>query len=861
MKYFISLLFLINYSYAQVDQLKWHLDAANQELQIEVDDLHTETLIVNSIMDIGLKEAKAIAPLREIKIAVIDGGIDFTHPQISPYLDYKTSECFDKNTIPSMENDNDGNGYKNDCLGWNFANNTNNVDDNDGHGTHVTGLITDFFKEAPKNLKILPLKIFSGNTDTKPLALKLEQAFSYALSEDVNIIHLSLGWPESLMNYKLEKIINKVIDKGITIIAAAGNSKQRADIYPCKIKSVICIGALRANGNIASFSNYGSQVDFLLAGEKILSTIPMSQQPLYIPIKGYDYKNGTSQAAPIFTGAFAYLLSTNMSLSNDQAYARFIATANTSKFGLRGNINLFNAINVKEAPSIIPNLKGLNTLIAKNNKYEFSIDFENISDKTIDGHAYKIKCVDYDFIKEINLQPFGLITNTFSIPATKKETIKCFLNINEQEYSFSFKVLKNLPSPEFTFEMDSSNRYISKGRNITNSRLRTIEGFNKSIQEPLYLFRNQKEIEVYKLNTKIGTLNPNKGCRTLRVLQNKFNNTEEAFILHESICNDEFLTYHFYNLSLDPLFEPIKFIPKLTIVNYKTLTIDLIDNLPVFRFLNMGTDIENSNPWDTSNSSQRKGHFFELKVSEDNSSELYLHERTLDNFNKWFDELNYRFTPQHSIILRDQNSLLVSIDNTKYWVDINTMKLEYSNLEHLLLGNDSLTTLNESGSNILQALITPYDYRGSIINGVTLRYHNQDLRDPLSKIIGIKEVPSGFIAYIQSFYHLHSVSFNKVGDIISVRKKIIERFDFLKGDELSSLVYSFQGSEEFTVYLDGSHIHTQYIDILKKHKTSYKIPKNCVTQLPIKLKNQHYLVLACIIDKKQLLSLIPFNTL
>jgi subtilisin family serine protease len=124
----------------------------------------------------------------------------------------------------------------------------------------------------------------------------------------------------------------------IVIVAAAGNSSQRATIYPCQMEGVICVGAMRANGEIARFSNWGSQVDIYAPGEKILSTIPYQVTPLHLSRKGYDYKNGTSQAAPLYyclSRPFEVCLSRRKA---DEIYSRLMLGADQleSGQGVRG---------------------------------------------------------------------------------------------------------------------------------------------------------------------------------------------------------------------------------------------------------------------------------------------------------------------------------------------------------------------------------------------------------------------------------------------------------------------------------------------------------------------------------------------
>ncbi|WP_243292140.1 S8 family peptidase [Bacillus sp. FJAT-47783] len=220
-------------------------------------------------------------------IAVIDSGVDKTHPAL-------------KNSIFD---------------GYNFTNDDNGkpniYNDYNGHGTHVAGIISSNNSKqgimgiAPKS-KLLILKVIdkqgSGNYNC------LINAINYAINwegpkgEKVNVINMSLGGTEP--NEELHKVIKEARSRGIVLIAAAGNngdgdSKTFEIVYPGFYEEVIQVGSIKKNGSPSSFSNTNVNLDFVAPGENIMSTHLNGK---------YVKLSGTSMAAPFVSGAVALIL-------------------------------------------------------------------------------------------------------------------------------------------------------------------------------------------------------------------------------------------------------------------------------------------------------------------------------------------------------------------------------------------------------------------------------------------------------------------------------------------------------------------------------------------------------------------------
>ncbi len=217
-----------------------------------------------------------------ITVAVIDSGIDVTHEDL-------------KNRI--------------DDDGYNFILDSNEVYDLNGHGTAVSGVIAAKTNNSigisgvvgALDVKILPLQ----TADYKGVSYLSDvlNAINYAIEKEVDVINLSLG--SNTYSDIENEMIQKAINKGIIVIAAAGNNGNSSYVYPASYNNVISVGSTSRDGTLSSFSNSNDKVDFLAPGEKI-----------YVASKNnsYAYVDGTSFSSPIVSGIVAALLAIEPSL-------------------------------------------------------------------------------------------------------------------------------------------------------------------------------------------------------------------------------------------------------------------------------------------------------------------------------------------------------------------------------------------------------------------------------------------------------------------------------------------------------------------------------------------------------------------
>lgn len=247
-------------------------------------------------------------------VAVIDTGVDYNHEDLAGNIWTNEDE------IPANGIDDDNNGYIDDVRGWDFVDKGGyncasgedcSGEDNDpldinGHGTHVAGIIAAVQNNnkgisgiAPEAL-IMPLK--AGYSTGRSGFLKTSdilEAITYAVNNNADVINMSFAGAELVV---LEDILNFAFDLGVVCVAAAGNSSSSTVTYPAGLPSVIAVGAVDSQNYKAYYSNYGDWVTLSAPGTYILSTMPNNS---------YDFKSGTSMAAPQVAGLAALLKSKN----------------------------------------------------------------------------------------------------------------------------------------------------------------------------------------------------------------------------------------------------------------------------------------------------------------------------------------------------------------------------------------------------------------------------------------------------------------------------------------------------------------------------------------------------------------------
>jgi thermitase len=197
--------------------------------------------------------------------------------------------------------------------------------DNNGHGTHVTGIIVAIQNNgagvsgvAP-GAKVMPLQAMDANESGS--VADVAAAFNYAGQHNIRIVNASLG--ATTTSQTLEQSITS--NPNTLYVVAAGNNATNDDspstpFYPCDLSepNLICVGATDQNDQPASFTNYGAtSVDLFAPGVNIVSTWTGGR---------YAYASGTSMAAPMVSGTLALMLAEHRSLTAAQLKAELFAS-------------------------------------------------------------------------------------------------------------------------------------------------------------------------------------------------------------------------------------------------------------------------------------------------------------------------------------------------------------------------------------------------------------------------------------------------------------------------------------------------------------------------------------------------------
>jgi hypothetical protein len=291
--------------------------------------------------DIYAPEAWAITTglSTNIKVAIIDSGIDYTHPDLAA----------------------------NYAGGADFTSPDNDPMDDHGHGTHVAGTIAAAMNNltgspaaeegvtgvAP-NALILAYKVCLADGTCSDFAIA--QAIARAIADGAHVINMSLGGPE--FSQSSFDAVQDAWNAGLVVVAAAGNDGTTAPFYPAAHPNVISVGAFDEDHKRASFSNYGNWVDISAPGNVIFSSYPMAGCAGAVPLPGdvgcYTWNSGTSMAAPHVAGAAALVRSRGDVTTNSQVVDILLNSADPQgvdavrldSWTIHGGLNLHDAVSL-----------------------------------------------------------------------------------------------------------------------------------------------------------------------------------------------------------------------------------------------------------------------------------------------------------------------------------------------------------------------------------------------------------------------------------------------------------------------------------------------------------------------------------
>ncbi|MGV6807391.1 MAG: S8 family peptidase [bacterium] len=298
-----------------------------------------------------------IGKANPVVVAVIDTGVDYFHP------DLNRSQIWRNPKEILNGKDDDGNGYIDDVIGWNFVENDNNPWDNAGHGTHVAGIIAAATNNGEgiaginPHAKIMPLKVlnFIGRGRSSSIAL----AIYYAVDNGARVINLSLGGEQ--ISETERQAIDYAFNNNVAVIVASGNTGvSLVDFGPATFVNAITVGASDVDGKVAPFSNWGGSIDLVAPGVDILS-LRARYTDLALTARQDDYQpgtsfvgaenkymtaTGTSFAAPFVSGVASLVVSKNPQITVDdlrRVLANSATDADMTGFDINAGHGVLNA--------------------------------------------------------------------------------------------------------------------------------------------------------------------------------------------------------------------------------------------------------------------------------------------------------------------------------------------------------------------------------------------------------------------------------------------------------------------------------------------------------------------------------------
>jgi subtilisin family serine protease len=311
----------------------------------------------------------------DVVIAIVDSGIDYTHPELSNKIWNNTDE------IPGNGIDDDNNGYIDDIKGWDFYYNESDIKDWYGHGTMCSGAAAASTNNGigiagvAWNCKIMPVGIF--NETGWCYWSEIAPGIKYAADNGADII--SMSWGATSVPKIIKDAVNYAYGRGVFLCAAVHNYNTSQKFYPAAFDNVTAVAATNQNDCRCTEidwwpgggSNYGDWVDIAAPGSLTYTLMPtyfVYYNTWYNTLTGknfsqnYDiWPGGTSFSCPLVAGVAALLLSKDPSLTPDQVKALLCGNVdpyNSTEYIGTGRLNARKALAALNQPPAPPTITG-----------------------------------------------------------------------------------------------------------------------------------------------------------------------------------------------------------------------------------------------------------------------------------------------------------------------------------------------------------------------------------------------------------------------------------------------------------------------------------------------------------------------
>lgn len=223
-----------------------------------------------NLSQIGADVANKLTSGKDVKVGIIDTGIDYNHNEL-------------KERFGALK-------------GYDFVSNSDNPLDFNGHGTHCSGIVAGKNTGVAPKCELFGLRVL--DSDGKGSEVDIIKALEWAVDNHIDVCNMSFGSSHSSLFEK--KAIEYALNNGVILCSAAGNSGVKEYSYPASYEGVISVAAVDSDNERASFSTMNDKICISAPGVDIVSSVPGNS---------YSSLSGTSMAAPHVTGVVALIKS------------------------------------------------------------------------------------------------------------------------------------------------------------------------------------------------------------------------------------------------------------------------------------------------------------------------------------------------------------------------------------------------------------------------------------------------------------------------------------------------------------------------------------------------------------------------